>query len=539
MSLKRIIPLLITCLPLAYAPAQDNPGAYSRVHPQSDEERLAETINAQDLNRHLSILASDEMEGRETGEPGQKKAAAYIAEIFKGLGLPAIGDDNGYFQHYSYISEYWTEIRMEVNGQPVKHLTDFYSFPAQNADRDWIEYDEVVFLGYGIDDSRYNDYKHAPDVKGKAILIYTGEPLSKDSISTVTGKRGPSEWSTDISRKLKAARAHGASTVFIIDNDFKQHVRAARRTIIGTGMNMGWGENPEENYANSCFITSDMAKDIVGNQFKRLAKASTRLLEKGKLKPVALPAKIRILQKKKVRQLLGENVLGYVEGTDPKLKDEVVVLSAHYDHIGKQGDEIYNGADDNGTGSSAALEICQALVEAKRNGMGPRRSVLVLLVSGEEKGLLGSQYYVAHPVFPLSNTVADVNVDMIGRVDNKHADNPNYIYVIGADRLSSELHEINEKANSTYTHLELDYTYNAEDDPNRYYYRSDHYNFAVNGIPAIFYFSGTHADYHRPTDTIEKINFEKMTKISKLIFHTVWTLSTQDRRIVVDKLKAP
>jgi Zn-dependent M28 family amino/carboxypeptidase len=158
-----------------------------------------------------------------------------------------------------------------------------------------------------------------------------------------------------------------------------------------------------------------------------------------------------------------------------------------------------------------------------------------MLVSGEEKGLLGSQYYAKFPVFPLEKTVVDVNVDMVGRVDDDHKDNPDYIYVIGADRLSSDLHKINEEANAIYTHLTLDYKYNDEKDPNRYYYRSDHYNFAKNGIPAIFFFNGTHADYHRTSDTPDKINFEKMAKIGHLVFYTSWELANRDARIVVDK----
>ncbi|MBX2875185.1 MAG: M28 family peptidase, partial [Saprospiraceae bacterium] len=200
------------------------------------------------------------------------------------------------------------------------------------------------------------------------------------------------------------------------------------------------------------------------------------------------------------------------------------------------GDAIYYGADDNGSGTSSVMEICQAFVEAKNKGEGPKRSVLFMLVSGEEKGLLGSEYYVQHPIFPIENTVANVNVDMVGRVDKKHAENPNYIYVIGSNRLSTELHEINETANTKYTQLELDYTYNAENDPNRYYYRSDHYNFAERGVPAIFYFNGTHDDYHLTSDTVDKINFEKMANIAKLVFHTTWELANRADRIKVDVL---
>ncbi|NJN34699.1 MAG: M28 family peptidase [Saprospiraceae bacterium] len=237
------------------------------------------------------------------------------------------------------------------------------------------------------------------------------------------------------------------------------------------------------------------------------------------------------------KQLIGNNVLGFIEGSDPALKDEIVVVSAHYDHLGKRGESIYRGADDNGSGTSTVLEIAQAMVESKKKGMGSRRSVLCLFMTGEEKGLLGSKYYVTYPIFPLEKTVADVNIDMVGRVDEKYAANPNYIYVIGADKLSSDLHAINEEMNKTYTNLTLDYTYNDENDPNRYYYRSDHYNFAERGIPAIFYFNGTHDDYHQPSDTVEKINFDKMAKIAKLAFYTTWEIANRDERLRVDKKK--
>jgi len=234
-----------------------------------------------------------------------------------------------------------------------------------------------------------------------------------------------------------------------------------------------------------------------------------------------------------VEHFTSSNILGYIEGSD--LKEELIVISAHYDHIGVNEDgSINNGADDDASGTSAVLEMAEAFKKAKEEGNGPRRSILFLHVSGEEKGLLGSQYYTDNPWFPLQQTVSNLNVDMIGRVDEKHADDENYIYVIGSDKLSTDLHEINENANKTHTNLELDYTYNDPNDPNRFYYRSDHYNFAKYGIPVIFYFSGVHEDYHQPTDTPEKIMHEKTAKIGRLIFHTAWDLANRDERIVVD-----
>ena len=236
-----------------------------------------------------------------------------------------------------------------------------------------------------------------------------------------------------------------------------------------------------------------------------------------------------ILYKNKIK---GENVLGYIEGRD--LKDEVIIITAHYDHLGKHDTLIFNGADDDASGTVAALEIAEAFMKAKKEGNGPRRSILIMPVSGEEKGLLGSKYYTENPIYPLDKTIANLNIDMIGRVDEYH-DNPNYVYLIGSDRLSDDLHEISEEVNKKHFNIELDYTYNSEDDPNRYYYRSDHYNFAKKNIPAIFYFNGIHEDYHKTSDTAEKINFQKIEKISRLIFLTAWELANREEKPQLNK----
>ena len=212
----------------------------------------------------------------------------------------------------------------------------------------------------------------------------------------------------------------------------------------------------------------------------------------------------------------------------------MVVLTAHYDHIGKEGDKVFNGADDDGTGTVTMLEIAQAFQQAVADGKGPKRSILIMPVSGEEKGLLGSKYYSDNPVFPLENTVANLNVDMIGRYDENHEKGDNYVYLIGSDKLSSELHEVSESVNELYTNIELDYTFNDENDPNRFYYRSDHYNFAKNNVPVIFYFSGVHEDYHKETDTVEKIDYEKTARIARLVFYMAWELANREERIQLD-----
>lgn len=228
-----------------------------------------------------------------------------------------------------------------------------------------------------------------------------------------------------------------------------------------------------------------------------------------------------------------ENIWAYIEGTEKP--DEVLVISAHYDHIGMKNGEVFNGADDDGSGTVALLEIAQAFMQAKKDGYGPKRSILFLHVTGEEHGLHGSRYYSEHPLFPVANTIADLNIDMIGRRDDDHKDNGNYVYVIGSDRLSSELHNINEDANKKYTNLTLDYRYNDRNDPNQFYFRSDHYNFAKKGIPIIFYFNGVHADYHKESDEPEKIEYNLLAKRAQLAFVTAWELANRPTRPVVDK----
>lgn len=495
----------------------------------------AELLSLEELQSLLTVLASDEFEGRETGQEGQRKAADFIAAHFEKLGLPTIGDSSTYFQNIAFTAESWDngQIELTINGESYRHLSDFVSFPSANSNRERFATEQVVFLGYGIDDPQYSDYKGV-NVAGKTILIYRDEPVNFEGKSWLTGTTELSPWSTDWRKKMEVAYQHGVATVLLVDADIKTTVGEARKTLLSPEMRMGEGGNAEGHLANNMFISSTLVKEIVGKKGKKFNKALDSIKKTGKPSHLDLPCRLSMVQKKNKRQLLGSNVLGYIEGSDPLLKNQVVVVSAHYDHLGRKGPAIYHGADDNGTGTSTVMLIAKAFAQAKKDGHGPRRSVLCLLVSGEEKGLLGSEYYSEHPVFPLENTVADVNVDMIGRNDQKHDGNPNYIYVIGSNRLSTELHDINEAANAAHTHLDLDYTFNAKNDPNRFYYRSDHYNFAKKGIPSIFYFSGVHKDYHQPTDTVDKIMFEKMQKIGQLIFYTAWELANREDRIRVN-----
>ena len=411
-------------------------------------------------------------------------------------------------------------------------MRDFIALPDKNKNMPVIMDKEVVFLGYGIDDKKYSDYKKAK-VADKIIMINHGEPLIKDSISVLTGTKQLSDWSdVDLTKKLMAAKKNGVKLVLIIESDIQKVIDKNRRSILGGTMNLGKVSTDSLETASYVYISTSMAKAIIGQQEEQILKARKKL-SKGKRAMVKLNTDLIINLFKEDKSITGYNIVGIVYGKSKP--EEYVVMSAHYDHLGKKGDEVFNGADDNGSGTVTLMEIAEAYNKATLEANRPERSVVFVWFCGEEKGLLGSYYYSENPIFPLDKTIVNINMDMVGRVDDNYMSNPEYIYVIGSDRLSTELHQINESVNQKYTQLVLDYKYNDETDPNRFYYRSDHYNFAKNGIPSIFYFNGTHADYHRTTDDVEKINFNKMATIGQLIFHTSWELANRPTRIVADK----
>jgi Zn-dependent M28 family amino/carboxypeptidase len=258
------------------------------------------------------------------------------------------------------------------------------------------------------------------------------------------------------------------------------------------------------------------------------------LAKKGSPGTKSYAADIFLCLQKQTQALQSSDVLGFLEGGD--LKDEVLVISAHYDHLGKKDSIIYFGADDDGSGTVSLLELANAFSKAKAAGKGPRRSILFLANSGEEKGLWGSEFYTDHPLYPLDKTTADLNIDMIGRKDpgRRKGDSNNYVYIVGDDKLSTDLHAISIAMNKKYTGLELDYKFNDPRDPLKIYSRSDHYNFARKGVPIIFYFDGIHADYHMPTDTPDKIDYDLMVKRAQLVFYTAWEMANRESMLKRD-----
>jgi len=519
MKFSFIILWLLICSMPVYTQTLQDPG-----------EKYAGTITAAELKTHLSVIASDYYEGRETGTRGLVRAAEYISDQFAKSGIPPLVQTGSYYKEYPLIEFGWESAMISDKKNTYAFLTDFYGYASSNNSTE-LNTSSIVFLGYGIDDSLYSDYTNV-NVEGKVVLVAGGEPVV-NGLSIITKNETMSDWSTDWRKKVTAATKHKAACIFIIDPAFGKVTTNPQwiKFLEGKLLRLKSEYKPAA-YCSNFYISKATADKMLGKKKKLAEKTLNDINQNGKPENFSISSNLAFHIVKTERAVYADNVLGYVEGSD--LANEVVVVSAHYDHLGKDADTVYNGADDDGSGTVSLIEMAEAMMQAKADGAGPRRSVLFIAFSGEEKGLLGSKAYVEDPVFKLENTVADLNIDMIGRVDDFHETDSNYIYIIGSNFLSTALHTINEAAAKTYTDLHLDYKYNSTTDPNRYYYRSDHYNFAKNNIPVIFYFSGSHADYHQPTDDVDKINFSLMEKRARLVFHTLWILANQDTRIVVD-----
>jgi hypothetical protein len=495
--------------------------------------KYANTITAEDLEAHLSFLASDELEGRETAMRGQKVAARYLAAQFQKFGLKP-GNNGSWFQPFELVKVEVRDVEMTFDGKTMLKSGKDFAYFNKAAMAESFEA-PLTFAGFGIADKKYNNLTGL-DVKNKAVVVLSGEP-EKDDAFLISGTTEESKWGKDYRKKVKALQEMGARAVILVlpDEDYKRIAGNPwlRHMMNGYSLNLKYEMDKEGSSITTVFVPARVADPLLKRSKKTSDEWRTALTLDPEVPAVDFKKNVFVLQSDADKDVVtGENVLGFIEGTDKK--DEIVVLTAHYDHLGVKDGEIFNGADDDGTGVSTILEMAEAFALAAKAGVRPRRSILFMPVSGEEKGLLGSQYYADHPVYPLENTVCNLNIDMIGRIDKEHEGNENYVYIIGSDKLSTELHRVNEAMNRKVTKLELDYTYNDPDDPNRFYYRSDHYNFAKNNIPVIFYFTGVHEDYHKSTDTIEKILFPKTARIARLVFATAWELATREKRIEVD-----
>lgn len=486
-------------------------------------EDYANTITQDELKEMLYNYASDEFEGRDTGEKGQKMAVEYLKKKYQSMGIPSPYSGDDYFQEVPLQKQKVSQAQVSVNDaafDAFKH----HIVLALSKSID-INTSEIVFAGYGIDDENYSDYKDL-DVKGKIVLAKSGEPKDANGNYVTSGTTEDTKWTNgrqSLSSKRNAAKEQGAKAMLYLDNGlFSRYAPFYQRQAqAGSSGRLSLKSNAK----NIAFI---MINDELGKALLPTISEDDS--------PKIINTNLVLKAQNEADDIMSENVVAIIKGSEKP--DECIVISAHLDHIGTTSDGRINyGADDDGSGTVALLEIAEAFKQASDKGHGPKRTILFLHVTGEERGLLGSGYYTdIDPIVPLKNTIADLNIDMIGRIDKNHDSiSRNYLYLIGSDKLSTELHEISEEVNTKYTKINIDYTYNDENDPNRFYYRSDHWNFAKNNIPVIFYFNGVHEDYHKPTDTADKIEYDLLENRTRLVFHTAWELANRNERIKVDK----
>ena len=500
----------------------------------------AATITPAGLKADLDVLASDAYEGRETGKKGQKMAADYIAKAFAADGLagPVAGSDNPYIQHFGMkrTSLDLAASTVKVGSQTFQGKRDFYGIMTAFATPAPLQ---PVFVGYGIKDDKYSDFATPADYKGKDIIFLAGEPRNAQGKSLLGTDGKPSAYAPasldGLGPRRRSIFPLGARSIIVVMPTAAAFTAVPKtfEPVIGYEDLTFDGAEKKKGGTNLIIVSPELGARLLGTTPAGLDKYRQSVAKAGK--PVASPfkpeANATAQAKLNTESFTTENVLGYLEGGDKK--DEVIVVSAHYDHLGIKDGVVFNGADDDGSGTVSVLAMARAFSQAKKDGHGPRRSILFLANTGEEEGLLGSQYYTDHPVFPLEKTVTDLNIDMVGRVDSVHQGKGDYVYLVGADRLSAELNTLSEATNQQYNPLALDYKYNDPADPEQIYYRSDHYNFAKHNVPIIFYTSGLHPQYHKATDDVEFIDFPAMARRDQLIFHTAWALAQRDARVAL------
>lgn len=507
--------------------------------------RGVDTISAAQLRTYLSFIASDEMEGRDTPSRGLDTVAKFIALNLTRWGFKPAGDDGTFFQKIALHREQVdsTKSIAEINGEKFNFGEDFVSAVPGTMSG------PLVYVGRGwiVQPKGIDDYKGL-DVKGKIMVVF-GQGFPQGI--TQADLRG-AQPGTVVS-PATYAQTHGAKGIITIINPtatpswdtLRQRAMQPPRAVVEKFQTQP--QTPATTLAvPSVTVSAKMATALLGGEKTDLSSITSRAQTAD---PVATfdfdsSKNVNITVVTSPSRVMTQNVVAIWEGGDPKLKNEYVAVGAHYDHIGicapGTADPICNGADDDGSGTTALLGMAEALSHAR---LKPKRSVLFVWHCGEEKGLWGSRYFTDYPTIPLQQVITQLNIDMIGRskkdgdTDPRNASlsGPNQIYVIGSTMMSTELGELSQELNKSFLNLTYDVKYDDPKDPNRFFFRSDHYNYARKGIPIIFFFDGVHEDYHRPGDEPQKIDYEKMEKVTRTIYMTLWEVANLATRPKVDK----
>lgn len=513
----------------------------------------SELISPEFLRTHLEVVAHDSLMGRDTGTIGEQMAANYLINHYEEWGVRPKGTD-GYLQPFMLNAERtdslvyrtfsvsgtdttWLSLDVEGQSSPANYMRLFGGMAPLSG--------EIVFGGYGVDDPD-NGVHHLDREKmaGNWVMIFDELPHVVDGDTLINPQINNN---ARIGGILSQIDADGVLVISDMTGEEYMELSAMNAATMGSASNfrlqyLDDGRQSQGFPKAYTMISPEKAAELLGLESEDALfeyKDNLRSDITG-FTPYSTETHLKYEPFDGTVEIESNNVLAYIEGGHPELKDEVIVLVAHYDHIGismpdEDGDMINNGADDNGSGTVALLNIAHAMQQAVNDGYRPNRSVLFLHVSAEEKGLLGSRYYSDHPVIPIKQTAAAFNADMIGRSDQRNIDkgDTDYVYLIGGHLISSGLEEMVVEANNRSVSMRLDDFYNDLDDPNQLYRRSDHWNFGRLEVPFVFFFTGLHEDYHRPGDTVDKIDFEKLSRITKLIYaSTVKTANAEERPAV-------
>ena len=511
------------------------------------ERMMAEAITAEQLSDYLHFIASDAMGGRDTPSSGLDITAQFIALNLKKWGFKPAGDDGSFFQKMTVRKESIDASKMafEIGDTKYAYTEDFFRAGGKG-----MATARMVFGkdGWMVKSKGIDAFKGV-DVKDKIVVLYSDKAarsLAPPQPEGVTDDDLKGEKGVDWADPMTNAKMNGAKGIIIVASPqyesfwarLKGFLGRGGMSIDGLGRGRGGGDS-DEDLLPSILVNKKVASAIfeggTGDQNSETAfeidKTATMSTASG------------------VTKIPTQNVVAIWEGRDPKLKEEMVAIGAHYDHEGIKPDangedKIWNGADDDGSGTVGVLAIAEALAKAKTR---PKRSVLFVWHAGEEKGLLGAQYFNKYPTVNIKNVVAQLNIDMIGRSKkagdtnpkNKDLSGDNEVYVIGSEMMSSTLGAVTKGTNDSYLKMNYNYKYDDPKDPNRFFFRSDHFMYAQNGIPIVFWFTGVHEDYHQASDSPDKIDYKKMETIARTIFLTLWEITELKERPAVDKQLPP
>jgi hypothetical protein len=512
------------------------------------------SITIEELETHMTYLASDELEGRATGEPGLDLAAKYLAEQAASIGLKPIDENKDYYQEYTLVNKVQDQTASSISITRDNESSVVVKKPLYwlNPLSDTIDITgEVIFAGYGIYSAKdnYNSFEDI-NLKDKIVMVMSRGPMDPSNDTSLLQGRNWQNLNTWRYKLTGLAMRTPKAVIMVMDprsgfNSFEEYAGGMIRYLSSSSTVKELGGQRRSMIpgitTDILFIHRDAADEMLRASGKTLSELQDNIDRTLEPSTFIIPqTRVNIYTRFNREEKPVPNVAGLIEGSDPEMRKEAIVFTAHFDHLGVRRGEVHNGADDNASGTAALIEIGEAFVKQQKN---LKRSVLILWLSGEEIGLFGSKFYTDYPLIPLDQTIANINLDMIGAVRTSR--DTGFIYrekvsVLGMDTISvigghqsTELLDIHKKSTKKMG-MASDFSMNSPDHPYRYYYRSDHYNFAKNDIPVLFYSTGVHVDYHKPTDNYERINFTKLKKATELAFLVGYKLATQPERIKVD-----